>query len=689
MVPALQMLCGWAIELLTRLPDLVAGRKLKTALQPSSIATYLQSIDRELISCAGTDDISKYDPNELRDLYFDTLKAFKIESQLSKPSSILTQFHQFLVRKYRAPKIDLDGLVQKKGPPELGVDANIISPSMFRLALYSLGWELPTRSRIQTIRCLIGILGFRCGLRHSEALCLRIGDLMGELYPEIFIRTNHLFRTKTPDSTRRIPVYLLLEKEELEELRCWQQLRKAEEGAGDYLCAPLFGAPGQNSIHLENEIFTPLIQVLRQVTGDPTIVFHHLRHSFASRLLLILLAERMPDAFVRESLADYCHFHRPTKELISGLFGNMNQGRQFLYGISNLMGHAGVNTTLLAYLHVCDWLLGLIVHDPIVQPSLSAAAIMQITGLKRAMVFRIKSDSKQSNWQMGSYLEVLARHGNKIFPDALVDMTTDITAPSPQLEESASSLPNWPVLEHALKLRQEQCMSFEDIGNRLRLLPETIEMWCSAALRIRDMTTNDGTLQHLTAWQRHKTVNQAGNSKLFPTPSDYPMDQIIVKKILKKIKTLSDAELDEIRSGCQLFVQRYSSNQGFVRFTDIAGAADFRKFLKLAGVPDDMVYVTMFTKTSPPSPEEVSKQRQITEAIGIEPDHVVSKGKRHVKYRRTHECSVGFIVARSDRTIKRKDKEVHIEALYGFRYAMYLLVIGLGERDDQPTLLPY
>jgi len=91
-----------------------------------------------------------------------------------------------------------------------------------------------------------------------------------------------------------------------------------------------------------------------------------------------------------------------------------------------------------------------------------------------------------------------------------------------------------------------------------------------------------------------------------------------------------------------------------------------------------MVYVTMFTKSSPASPEELSEQRQIIEQIGIEPDHVISKGKRHVRYRLSHECSVGFIVARCDRTIKRNNKEVTIETLHGFRYAMYLLAIGLG-----------
>jgi integrase len=678
MVPVVQMLYHWAIEMLTRLPAAVPGRNLKVAFQPSSVATYLEAIDRELIACAGTDDISKYAPEELRDLYFDTLKALPNESQIPTTSFRLTQFHHFLVRNFSAPNIDHDGFIQKRGPPELGVDANLISPAMFRMALYSLGWDLPFRSRNQTIRCLIAILGYRCGLRHSEALCLRIGDLMGEQHSEILVRTSYLNRTKTPDSTRRIPASLLLEPKELEELRYWQRLRIAEEGIGDCLNSPLFGAPGYDCPPSDNEVFVPILRVLRHITGDSTVVYHHLRHSFANRLLLVMLSARLSDALLNESIRDFCSFHLSPQKLIAGLFGNMDQGRQFLYGVSTLMGHAGLYTTLLSYLHLCDWLLGQMVRDSTVQPDLSLAAIMQITGLKRAMVFRIKNDSKQSDWRMVGFLEGLARQGKNLFPDALADTTTDVTPIPPQTEEKVKSVPNWRILEHALKLHQVQSMSYDEIGNRLKVSSASIKMWCLTAEQIHGLTTSDGTPRHLTAWQRKRIRDQDHSKTVFPTPSDYSMDQDIVNKILKKVGTLSDNELEEIRTGCRLFVERYSTNQGFVRFTDTAGAAGFRKFLRLVGVPESMVYVTMFTKSSLPTPEELSEQLQLIDIIGVKPDHMISKGKRHIRYRRTHECSVGFIVARNDRTIKRKDKEVQIETLHGFRYAMYLLAIGLG-----------
>jgi len=223
MVPVLQMLTQWALEMLGRAEITLQGRKGKNPLQPSSIATYLSAIDQELLACSGKDTITLYDPEELRDLYDDVVKAVKGNNKKHTASFRLTQFHRFLMRTYGAPLIDMDGMVATKGPPELGVDANILSPHMFRSALFSLGWELPQRSRIQTIRCLVAnTRATVAGLRRHEALALRIGDVMGETAPEILIRTSYLNRLKTTDSARRLPLYF-----------CWNLMRQGSCSIGD------------------------------------------------------------------------------------------------------------------------------------------------------------------------------------------------------------------------------------------------------------------------------------------------------------------------------------------------------------------------------------------------------------------------------------------------------------------------
>ncbi|MDD2500431.1 MAG: hypothetical protein PHN92_06395 [Geobacter sp.] len=676
MVPVLQMLTQWTLEMLGRTESTLEGRKLKNPLQPSAIATYLSAIDQELLACAEKDDISLYDSAELRDLYDDAIKAVKKQSQRHTTSFRLTQFHRFLVRSYGAPEIDMGGMVGRKGPPELGVDANIMSPRMFRAALYSLGWELSKRSRIQSVRCLIAILGYRCGLRRHEALAIRIGDVMGETFPEIMVRTSYLNRLKTADSARRLPLHLLLEPDELQELLHWKQIRIAEEGGGHCLDAPLFGLPGTKQLLGDNEVFLEIHVVLRQVSGDPGLRYHHLRHSFANRLLLVMLSVNLQPGELPEHLRQLCLFHITPQELVRGLFGNMNQGRQFLYGVSTLLGHADPATTLQSYFHLSDLLLGVMVRQPAVQPSLSAEAVMELTGLKRVMVFRTKAESACGDWKMEIYRERMARHASKLFPDPQLPATKTIEPLPPQEEESEKILPDWKIVQHVLKLYQVQGMSCEQIADRLRISIASSKAWCEAATVIRNLTTKEGTPRHLSAWQRKQEMKK-GTVNTFPVPPDNSADKALVAKILKKISVLTAQELEVVRDGCKIFVERYSSNQGYVRFTDVAGTITYKEFLKLIGIPDSMVYISMFAKSVPARQSELENQKLILKKLGIAEDHLLTSGKRHVKYRRTHECSVAFMVARTDRTIKRKNKQVIAETLYGFRYAIYLLAIGL------------
>ena len=678
LAPIMQMLTQWSIELLSRIPNRIHGRKRRTALQPSSVATYLQSIDQELLACAGTYNITLFDPMELRDLYDDAIKAAKGTKQKQRTSFRLTQFHHFLMRNYGVPLIDMDGMVGRRGPVELGVDANLVSPAHFRLVLRVLGWELPQKSRSQTICCLTLILGYRCGLRRSEALCLKIADLMGEKVPEVIIRTSSHFRPKTTDSTRRIPVWLLLEPDELAALMHWKQLRIAEQNDENVLSAFLFGMSGRIILPNDGDIFTPIQTALRQITGDVTSTYHHLRHSFANRMLIMLL----PDDFfcepIPELLKEMRVDQKTRKKIIESLFGNMDQGRQFLYGLTALLGHAEPSITMQSYIHLTDILLGQSVRSDAMQPTLSARAIMQITGIKRAMAFRTKAENHQEEWKMGTFIDRFSIHASKLFPDPLEENVVNTLTIQPEFNTAAApTLPDWKIITHSLRQHQVCGKSPDEIATTLQLPADIVASWCARAEYIQNMLTKEGTPQHLTAWKR-KRVLEVGEVYLFPEPPDSPVDKSLAASIFKKVSSLGVDKLDTVRTGCRIFVDRYSSNQGYARFTDFQGAIEFKEFLTILGIPDSKIFVSMFTRSTPPKTKELEVQQLVLKRLGISEDHLIHSGKRHVKYRRSHECSVGFIVGRGDRTIMRKGKQVAVETLYGFRYAIYMLSIGLG-----------
>lgn len=523
MIVMLHLLCSWSIELLSSLIDGVEGRKNRTALRPSSVGTYLSAIGEPLIACAGSDNILEYDAEELRSLYEHVISTNKAQKRKTSCAVQLVLFHQFLMRVYGTPTVDMDNILSKKGPPELAVDAGLFSPNMFRFVLKALGWELESRDRLQTVRCLITILGYRCGLRRNEARCIRICDIFGEVQIEILVRTSSLNRTKTHDSKRRVPVSVLLEEDESHLLMLWKRNRIAEEGMQN-IEAPLFAAPGSPVPYDEADIFPAIHEVMRLVSGNNGSRYHHLRHSLPNWLLITLLSDylvvngQMPSG-VKPFQSE---FHK-SAQLKQALFGNMQMGRQYLYGISALLGHADPGTTFNSYIHLCDLLLGLMLRRPECQPRLTQEAAMQLTGLKRAMLFRSKSEYGQTDWIMGAFLERQSRHVHHLFLDPLAKLAQEIPEIEPLSAQPRWELPNWRLVAHVLEDFQIKGIPYKKIATLLKLSPITVTNWCETAASIREMDTRNGKPRHLTAIQIKS--NPRNRSKIpFPGPIK-PIDE--------------------------------------------------------------------------------------------------------------------------------------------------------------------
>lgn len=205
------------------------------------------------------------------------------------------------------------------------------------------------------------ILGFLLGLRSMEATWLRISDL--EMTPDPILRIEY---TKTEYGIRTLHLGMLLPQQYLDELREFHSARLLE--AGGNADAPLL-ATKEHPSRYDSSYLASLAGIpLRRAVQEP-VCFHHLRHAFASWLLIRLLVasgaitlDRQRFSFAQESLFQN-EALKALRPLLFG-FGPQKQGQEWLSHalivMCRLLGHSNPTTSLTSYVHSTEILLSIL-----------------------------------------------------------------------------------------------------------------------------------------------------------------------------------------------------------------------------------------------------------------------------------------------------------------------------------------
>lgn len=292
------MLANWCKKLMQK------GGRVKSKLVASTAETYLSTIARPLVAHQPFGDVQAASADEWEALYENVLNSAKNPTSRAKMRNRLNEFHHFLVDSYAFPHIDLDSAQAEKQR----VDVNIITPAELRRALALIETSRQPE-RFRTMQKLALILGYRLGIRRSECAGLQIKDVayLFENDPfggEIIIRSNDYRKGKSYSATRRLPLWLLM-PEEQRDLINWVKRRQGEITTQQVTKQLLFCRSGNGRLLLEDKaLFQPIQIALKTVSGDHTLRYHHLRHSFVTFTLLRLLermpGELLPDAWVLE-----------------------------------------------------------------------------------------------------------------------------------------------------------------------------------------------------------------------------------------------------------------------------------------------------------------------------------------------------------------------------------------------------
>jgi integrase len=341
----------------------------------------------------------------------------------------LKSLHEFLVKKYNVAEIDESGIFNVSGASQGMVDANIVSVDTFYRAMQYLRSDSKKRvgDRVSDQLVRIAELGFFGGLRRSEAVGLTLGDLevvakdlTKVLLPDAWLEVadNELRNLKTKAGHRLLPLTILAPEGVLTRLLKWHSNRIKEEAGnlGAHLF-PDFVKNGQaNPKDPRLDIIT---NALQKMADDETLRFHHLRHSFATRLAFeIWLADQplernyLPKWFM-PAKHNLKRFKPPTlKNLRRGLLGDAPTNRRSMLQVSLMMGHTDLIITMGSYIHLSDFILGRMAYR--IAPKLSEKALYALSNYSETHITLLSK--KIDKYQNSQYIngELLDRIADRV-----------------------------------------------------------------------------------------------------------------------------------------------------------------------------------------------------------------------------------------------------------------------------------
>lgn len=318
----------------------------KKNLAFSTIKRYASEIVYPILALSVSDLLS-LDEDALEALYWTCLET--CDRDKSYRLGRLYDFHDFLKTHLSLPPINWSGLYAFAGVDDASpsVDANILLIDEYDQALQIIDDEEGLNPWLKARYMVALILGFRFGLRFGEVLKLRFIDVQRD-NNKIFlqIRGTVFGDLKTQAGVRQIP--LIGQFNELEK-KAWEVvLNEMQEWVEkDHQTLLLFDGESPRKTIDKQQAQDFLNKLLKHVSADHSLRFHHLRHSFANRLMAYAypLSDRMWKTISRQLIGRIGSQHLPL------LWSSIDEPTIKLQAIADVMGHASIKTTMSSYFH--------------------------------------------------------------------------------------------------------------------------------------------------------------------------------------------------------------------------------------------------------------------------------------------------------------------------------------------------
>ena len=271
------------------------------------------------------------------------LAAAQHHDAMRRTVAQLKDFHDFAVEAYGLEDVDWSGV-------DLGSRVAVGRPSLillseFEAALQALLGEQTPETLIddRLSAAFVLVASGRFGLRVSEAVGMYREDWLDWSGAVVMlVRSNAIRNLKSSHSRRQVPLVEQLTDIEQrivrEALRRWELAHKAG------VSAPLLSGVTKDTYwSIKATISDLLLNVLKAATGSSAARIHGLRHSFACRLLALLIGHT-PGKGIAVSAVASQHARRL-------LLGRDQLDRRAMWAIARGLGHASPSTAIACYVH--------------------------------------------------------------------------------------------------------------------------------------------------------------------------------------------------------------------------------------------------------------------------------------------------------------------------------------------------
>lgn len=589
--------CGMVLEALVAW----IKKKLKDKqLVRSSAAQYFSSIGRELVDRLGKEDLRNLSEEEFEAVYGEIIDGADKTATKQAKAMQLQQFHQFMTVTYGVVPL------QFQFSEELGfvvdADAGFLTEAEYQLVLNRL--KMAAVNVKSEIVMIAFVLGYRCGCRINECAHIKLDDLqyvgmndqgsepagLQDLPPmALLLRGNAYNRLKTTDSRRSLPLYLFLNTDEqrlLMEFHRKQCLKVGHKIEGRFLFSTLPDLHSPIGLKLIYDLVHP---VMREITGNPDIRFHHLRHSFANHLMAAMSGHEPPSP-----LPSHWMVTDGDRGVIQALLPSKGHpSRLALFQIADWLGHVSPQMTLCQYVHVCDWML---------REELAALSFDDVrVGLAWEKRFVQHFDLQQavtglSGGSAGGYRVKKTRYGSVI----------SWIAARLKIPDQAKALGAYatPVIHEALhrdpRLRMPSQLSFDEWMTTWRMLKNKVllrhiesiyymQPGCTRRITkvLRSVFWRRGQRGGYTAVHKPKTSRGTGQATqkyfddhgfIFPwvrSHAEYSLAKATYEKLMAKFKN----DPDRVQRTLRYFHENYRVEDGHILLNQDATANEMQKLI--------------------------------------------------------------------------------------------------------------